>query len=192
MNSKLLTTLVILVVILAIGGIYYYNSFSPENKNMMSDEESMMEDTEHMTSEDDAMTEDSGSTMMGDLEFAGQVLAGDKSPLLNFNESDYQKALETDKLIVLYFYANWCPICRVEFPKMQSAFNSLAGDEVVAFRVNYNDNETDSFEESLAREFGVAYQHTKVFVKNGERVLKSPESWNKDRYLAEIEKFLTK
>jgi len=61
----------------------------------------------------------------------------------------------------------------------------LTGD-VVGFRVNYNDGETDSFEEGLAREFGIAYQHTKVIIQDGERVLKSPETWNKDRYLSEL------
>lgn len=60
---------------------------------------------------------------------------------------------------------------------------------VIGFRVNYNDNQTDNDECNLAREFGVAYQHTKIFVKNGTRILKSPEGWNKDRYLIEINKY---
>lgn len=73
---------------------------------------------------------------------------------------------------------------------MQSAFNQLATDRVIGFRVNYNDNETDAAENSLASEFGVAYQHTKVAIKNGQRVLKSPESWDQARYLTEINKLL--
>ena len=116
----------------------------------------------------------------------GELLAGQKSQLLDFNSGDYNAILNTDKLIVLYFYANWCPICRAEFPKMQSAFNELENENVIGFRVNFNDNETDDYEKSLARQFGVAYQHTKVFVRNGQRILKSPESWEKDRYLSEI------
>ena len=66
------------------------------------------------------------------------------------------------------------------------AFDELDLEGVVGFRVNYNDNQTDNDEKDLAREFGVAYQHTKVFVKDGERILKSPESWDKGRYLEEI------
>jgi len=93
----------------------------------------------------------------------------------------------SDKLIVLYFYANWCPICREEFPKMQSAFDQINDSSVIGFRINYNDNETDDNEKGLAKEFGVAYQHTKVFIKNGQRVLKAPESWNSaETYLSKI------
>lgn len=119
-----------------------------------------------------------------------EVLAGKSSPLLDFQKQDYEKALKSDKLVVLYFYANWCPICKEEVPKLYEAFNELTSDKVIGFRVNYNDSDTDSDEVALAKEFGVAYQHTKVFLKNGQRVLKSPETWEKQRYLDEIQKAL--
>ena len=118
--------------------------------------------------------------------YSGAILAGTSAPLLDFNQQDFAAAQQSDKIIVLYFYANWCPICRAEFPKMQAAFNELTTDEVIGFRVNFNDNETDKDEEALARQHGVAYQHTKVIVKNGTQILKSPETWSKDRYLTEI------
>ena len=57
---------------------------------------------------------------------------------------------------------------------------------MVGFRVNYNDSDTDDVETSLAREYGVAYQHTKVAIRDGRRVLKSPESWDEQHYLDEI------
>ena len=57
---------------------------------------------------------------------------------------------------------------------------------MVGFRVNYRDNQTDDAETALARQYGVAYQHTKVAVKDGQVVLKSPESWQIDRYVEEI------
>jgi len=61
---------------------------------------------------------------------------------------------------------------------------------VIGFRVNYNDDFTDDDERALARKFGVAYQHTKVFVKNNKRLLKAPDSWGKNRYGTEIAKYL--
>jgi len=131
-----------------------------------------------------------GESMLGgassELVYKGKKLAGDSSPLLDFTPEDYAAAKLSDKLVVLYFYANWCPICREEFPKMEDAFDELTGDRVIGFRVNYNDNQTSEAERELASEFGVAYQHTKVFLKNGERVGKYPDSWDKDRYLTEI------
>ena len=71
---------------------------------------------------------------------------------------------------------------------MYPAFNEFTDKGVVGFRVNYNDDETDADEKNLAREFGVAYQHTKVLVKDGQRVLKSQETWTKARYLDELNK----
>lgn len=118
--------------------------------------------------------------------FSGTVLAGASAPLLDFTQADYNAALSSSKLIVLYFYANWCPICAKEFPLMQQAFNELTDDQVVGFRVNFNDDATSPEEEALALELGVAYQHTKVFLKGGQRLLISPESWTVERYLAEI------
>ena len=179
----------IIVILAAIGGIFYVtsNRQASDNEGVMEQEKNNM-----IEKEEDTITKDDSSLIEGESEitYQGEVIAGNKSPLLDFNKSDYDSALKTNKLIVLYFYANWCPICRVEVASsLYPAFNELTTDKVIGFRVNYNDNQTDNDEKGLAREFGVAYQHTKVFVKNGQRVLKSPESWNKNRYLEEINKY---
>jgi thiol-disulfide isomerase/thioredoxin len=157
-------------------------SMMKEGEEIMKEGESMMEKDESMMKTDDAM--------MGASSYEGEMLGGSSAPLLDFTKADYEKALESDKLIALYFYANWCPVCRAEFPVMQEVFNELQSDEVIGFRVNYNDNETDDYERGLAKQFGVAYQHTKVFVRNGTRILKSPEGWDKARYESEITKVL--
>ncbi|NUN11962.1 thioredoxin family protein [Candidatus Micrarchaeota archaeon] len=134
----------------------------------------------------EVMEKDTDPVTIDSINYQGRVLAGSTTKLLDFNKEDYNKAIASNKIVVLYFYANWCPICKAEFPKMQEAFNELNYENVVGFRVNYKDDETDSFETQLAQEFGVAYQHTKVFLKNGERIGKYPDSWNKERYLTEI------
>ena len=159
------------------------NSSAPEamEKKVMIDEGGVMKE------EEKAMLAGGEEGVM--VAYGGKVLAGTSAKLLDFNKADYDKALASDNLVVLYFYANWCPSCKVEFPKMQSVFDEIKSDKVVAFRVNYKDSETDKDEEALAKEFGVAYQHTKVFLKGGERVLKAPDSWEKERYLSEINKF---
>ncbi len=142
-----------------------------------------------MKKEGETMVKKEEGTMMA--KYTGTVLAGKSAPLLDFTKADYDMAIKSDKLVVLYFYANWCAICRAEFPVMQKTFNELTSDKVIGFRVNYNDSDTDSNEKALASQFGVAYQHTKVFVKNGARILKSPEGWDDKRYDMEISKALT-
>jgi len=120
------------------------------------------------------------------ISYSGARLAGAASPLLDFNQADYDAAIAAGKTVFLYFYANWCPTCAAEQPHLTGAFNELARNDVVGFRVNYRDDQTDASEVALARQHGVAYQHTKVVIKDGQVVLKSPESWQIDRYLEEI------
>ena len=172
------------------GSTHKEDSMMEDDDKMMGEEDKMMEDNDSMMEDDDSMMKKEGETMMetDPLTFSGAVLAGSTSKLLDFNKPDYDKAIASDKLVALYFYASWCPICKKETKdSLYPVFNELNDSNVIGFRVNYNDNDTDDNEKELAREFGVAYQHTKVFVKNGERVLKSPESWNKQRYFDEIE-----
>jgi thiol-disulfide isomerase/thioredoxin len=122
--------------------------------------------------------------------YTGAVLAGKSAPLLDFRKADYEKALQSNKTILLYFFANWCPICRAELPHLYAAFNELNTDKVIGFRVNYNDPETDTDELALAQQFQVPYQHSKVFIKNGKQIGKFPDGWDKTRYLIEISKVI--
>lgn len=129
----------------------------------------------------------SGQTAPG---YKGKVLAGNPSPFLEFSKQDYEKALSENKIIVLNFYANWCPICRSEEPALYEGFNSLATDKIVGFRVNFKDSETDPDEEALAKDFKIPYQHSKVILKEGKEFSRSLDSWDKTTFDDEINKAL--
>ncbi len=122
--------------------------------------------------------------------YKGKVLTGKQTPYIDFNKADYDKALNEGKIVFLNFYANWCPICRAETPDINSGFDSLNTDQVVGFRVNYNDIETDDDEKALAKQFAITYQHTKVILKNGQEVLKKTEQWDEQTLVSEINKVL--
>lgn len=169
----------IIALVVVIGGISYF----------YTKQQSAVKDNTMVKFEGNTMMKKNDIMMM--TKYTGIVLAGKSAPLLDFTKTDYDAAVKSDKLVVIYFYANWCPICKAEFPQAQATFNKLTTDKVVGFRVNYNDSDTDNDEKALASQFGVAYQHTKVFVKNGKRILKSPEGWDDKRYDMEINKALT-
>ena len=161
---------------------------SMENKDaMMQKENAMMdkESSEAMIKEEGTMEKES----MMDNSYTGKVLAGtEKTKFLEFNKADYDKALKEKKKILLYFYANWCPICKREQPDTFAVFDEINDADLIGFRVNYRDSDTDSDEEALAKEFGVSYQHTKVILKDGQRIGKWPDTWDKQRYLDELRK----
>ena len=117
-----------------------------------------------------------------------KVLAGNEAKYMEFSKKEYDQALKNNKKILLNFYANWCPLCAKEQPEAFAAFNEIHNSDIIGFRVNYKDSETDVDEENLAREFGITYQHTKVILVDGKKVLKSPDSWDKQRYLDELAK----
>lgn len=118
--------------------------------------------------------------------YSGKILAGSSSPYIEFNKADYDKAASENKIIVLNFYADWCPTCRSEQPHVFAAFNSLNDENIVGFQVNYKDKYTDKDEKEMAKEFGITYQHTKVIIKNSKVAVRSLEAWEKDKYLSEL------
>jgi len=90
---------------------------------------------------------------------------------------EYSKAAydqTTDKRRVLYFYATWCPSCKVANEDFTANPNKIPED-VTVLRVNYNDPDTDQEEKDLAKKYGVTYQHTFVQVDaQGKEITK----WN--------------
>jgi len=150
--------------------------------NSMMDDTMMNDEWAEGEMMDDELAEDS----MMETTHEGNVLAGTTTKYIEFNNNDYQKALEENKIIVLNFYASWCPVCKAEQPEVFEAFEGMDYSNVIGFRVNYKDSDVDEYEEQLARDFGISYQHTKVILVDGEKVLKAPDSWSRERYIEEI------
>jgi thioredoxin 1 len=79
-----------------------------------------------------------------------------------FSQTAYDAAIADGKTIFLDFHANWCPTCLRNAPYIESAFEELNDDNVVGFRVDF-DNSRD-----MQKQFGVLSQSTLVLVRNGD------------------------
>jgi thioredoxin 1 len=67
----------------------------------------------------------------------------------------------SNKRRVLYFYAQWCPTCKLADAEFKARSSEIP-EGIVLIRVNYNDTETDQEEKDLAKKYAVVYQHTFV------------------------------
>ena len=105
-----------------------------------------------------------------------------------FDQTEYEQALADNKIIVLNFYADWCPSCTAEQPAIREAFNNNQNIDIIGFEVNFRDSQTDEFEEELAKQHGIVVQGTKIILKNGEQVQKAPQHWNKEKWAEELGK----
>ncbi len=99
----------------------------------------------------------------------------------------YQNALAEKKVVYLYFYANWCPICKASRPKILDAFNKINYDDVVGFEVHYNDDEVKDFDKDITRSYQIPYQHTTVISKNRGEVYRSLQELSTDEIIKELE-----
>lgn len=166
MNKNTIIGIVIAVIVLG-GGIMVLGNQSGKS----TDESTMVKEDGMMRRENAVMEKVEGDgTMMK------------KDPSTDSGQSDtryieYSKAdldSSAGKRRVLYFYASWCPTCRIADPELSANSNKFPKD-VIVLRVNYNDPDTDSQEKDLAKKYAVTYQHTFVQIDGeGKEVAK----WN--------------
>lgn len=143
-----------------------------ENTEMMGDDGAKSDDAmmnEDVSPKDDAMMPEKENTKMPLTESAGQYA--------DYVKSAFDQA--AGKRRVLFFYANWCPICRPADADIREHAMQLPAD-VAVFRVNYNDTDTDSDEKALAKEYGITYQHTFVQIDGDGAVV---TKWNGGKML---------
>lgn len=121
------------------------------------------------------------------VDYQSEIIAGTTSQYRTFSKVEYDKAKSEGKIIFLNFYANWCPICRAEAPDIAAGFNELNNPNIVGFRVNYKDDETDNTEKELANQFQITYQHSKVIIKEDQILYKQiAEKWDKGKVIKEL------
>lgn len=116
------------------------------------------------------------------------LIAGTVSKYFEWDKNRFEQAIKGRKTIYLEFSANWCNTCKAQNEHLKAGFGELNNPDIVGFKIHYKDDQTTQEMEEMARQYGIAYQHTKVILKNGKVVLKSPEAWEHTRFLDEMKK----
>ncbi|MBI3341572.1 thioredoxin family protein [Candidatus Curtissbacteria bacterium] len=190
MKTKNFIILLLTGIIVVGAGFYLFrNTSSKTNSQATLPEGSVEREAQEKTQTQESQTNTEGKTVGG---YTGKILAGTTAPFIIFNLPDYEQALKDNKIIILDFFANWCPECREEAPKLHAGFDALNTDKVVGFRINYNDTDTTKDGKDMAGKYGITFQHTKVILKNGKELSRDVNLWGKDTFLAEVNKALGK
>jgi thiol-disulfide isomerase/thioredoxin len=83
--------------------------------------------------------------------------------LLDFTDLETARMVAEKGPAVLFFYADWCPLCRADLEELRS--NTAKLDGVTVIVVDYDE------ENDLKKKYGITYQHTYVQIDtDGERL----------------------
>ncbi|MEM1578681.1 MAG: thioredoxin [Archaeoglobaceae archaeon] len=98
------------------------------------------------------------------------------------DEREFLKAIQSDKLVVVDFYADWCMPCRYLSPTLEKLSKEFR--DVEFYKLNVDENQ------ELAFEYGISSIPTVLFFRNGRLIGGFVGAMPESMIRAEIEKAL--
>ncbi|MDR2815675.1 MAG: thioredoxin [Proteiniphilum sp.] len=102
---------------------------------------------------------------------------------LQITDATLDEALQTDKLVVLDFWAEWCGPCKMIGPIIEEIGEEYEG-KVVVGKLNVDDND------ETTGKYGIRSIPTVLFIKNGNVVDKVVGAGPKTLFTEKIDKLL--
>ncbi len=99
--------------------------------------------------------------------------------VLKLNKSNFEEVKNSDKTVLIDFYADWCGPCRMVSPIVDQIAEEYS--EYLVAKVNVDE------EGELASEFGVSSIPMLVVMKNGEIVAQSVGAKPKEQIVAMLQ-----
>lgn len=86
--------------------------------------------------------------------------------LLHLTDKDFNDKINTEKLVLVDFFATWCGPCRMQSPILERVKEEV-GDQVEIYKLDVDESE------QTAKNFGVMSIPTLILFKNGKEVAKN-------------------
>jgi thioredoxin 1 len=99
------------------------------------------------------------------------------------SNNKYKELLNSDKIVVIDFYAEWCVPCKTLSPTLDTI--SEENDKVEIVKYNTEDDELD-----LTNKYGIRNIPTLVFLKGGEPVDRLTGVRTKDSIISKIDSLI--
>lgn len=83
---------------------------------------------------------------------------------IRYSEEVFNQKLSEGKIVVLSFYANWCPTCRQNQSFIEEGAQLLDASKYVVLTVHYKDDESKPEDDMIIQRYNIVGQHTFVVV----------------------------
>jgi thioredoxin 1 len=103
---------------------------------------------------------------------------------LEVNSTNYDEVINSDKPVVLDFWATWCGPCRAIAPYIDEIAKEYEGKAIVG-KVNIDDNNDD-----LAIKYGIRNIPAVLFIKDGKVIDKQVGAAGKDVFVQKLKAIL--
>lgn len=100
--------------------------------------------------------------------------------LIHLTDQDFNDKINTDKLVLVDFFATWCGPCRMQGPILERV-KAEVGDQVEIYKLDVDECE------QTAKNYGVMSIPTLILFKNGKEVAKNVGLMSQDAILDWIE-----
>src|SRR3989338_9826020 len=147
----------LVVIVLVFGGVGVYvlmnKNSGPSSQQMveqksLSKEEVMMDDEKKETKTEESIMEQGKKA----IEEPGDSTTMSAGKYVEYAPQIFESSANIRR--VLFFYANWCPVCKPADASFTQNENKIPPD-VTLIRVNYKDTDTDQSEKDLAKKYAV-------------------------------------
>ena len=99
------------------------------------------------------------------------------------SNNKYKELLNSDKVVIIDFYADWCVPCKTLSPTLDTILEECNKTEIV----KYN---TEEDELGLTSKYGIRNIPTLIFIKNGEPVDRLTGVRSKDSIISKIDSLI--